>query len=150
MPKKIGNLPFKYDEDYGLNPVKLSSNKRERDSSPISSRQRSSKKATPSKNSKSSSRKRSISPNYILSDHAVERMKERNITSEDIERILKNIKPEVEKTQNPFYEDVNVYKEFKPKQKEFELKLITSKDKIPKVITAIRNLNKKGGKTRKK
>ena len=153
MPKKIGNLPFKYDEDYRLSPLKISSNKRERDSSPISSRLRSSKKATPSKNSKSSSRKRSITPdykiNYILSAHAVERMKERNITNEDIERILKNIKPEVNKTQNPFYEDVNVYKEFKPKEKDFELKVITSQDEIPKVITVIRNLNKKGGKTRK-
>jgi len=145
------NLPFKWDHQYKKD--YNSPNKRERDEELSRGRSPIRKSRSLTRKSRSSSRKRSRTPNeeinFTLSEHAKERMQERNITNEDIERILKNVKPDVERTQNPFYEDVNVYKEYKPEQKDFELKVITSQDKIPNIITVIRNLNKKGGKTRK-
>ena len=146
------NQPFKWDHQYSLNKSD-SSNKREREEKLSRGRSSTRKNRSPIRKSRSSSRKRSRTPNqeinFTLSEHAKERMQQRDITNEDIERILKTIQPDVEKTQNPFYEDVNVYKEYKPKEKEFELKVITSQDPVPKIITVIRNLNKKGGKTRK-
>tara|TARA_E500000178_G_scaffold351847_1_gene413888 strand:+ start:991 stop:1578 length:588 start_codon:yes stop_codon:yes gene_type:complete len=153
------NQPFKWDHQYSVNKSDSSINKKESEElikgrSPIrKSRSLTRKSRSSSRKSRSSSRKRTRTPNqeinFTLSEHAKERMKERNITNNDIERILKNVKPDVKKTQNPFYEDVNIYEEYKPNKKEFELKVITSQGDIPKVITVIRNLNKKGGKTRK-
>ena len=112
------NQPWKYDHQYKKD--YNSPNKRERDEelsrgrSPIrKSRSLTRKSRSSSRKSRSASRKRSRTPNkefnFTLSEHAKERMRERNITNDDIERILKNVKPDVEKTQNPFYEDVNVY-----------------------------------------
>ena len=138
------NLPWAWNHEYQEG--YKSSNKREKD-------EELSRGRSPIRISRSASRKRSRTPNeeinFTLSEHAKKRMQERDIRNKDIERILKT-KPEVEKTRNPLYKDVNVYKEYKPEQKKFELKVVTSQDKIPKIITVIKNTNKKGGKTRKK
>lgn len=79
--------------------------------------------------------------NFILTDHALERMAERNITREDIIRILnkKNYTLVLSKDYSKFPEYVREYLEETSDPNDF-MKIITNNvDDIPTIITVIRN-----------
>lgn len=79
--------------------------------------------------------------NFILTDHALERMQERNISRDDIIRILKTRKYNLVLSQdyNKFPEYVREYLEESDDPNNF-LKIITNNvDNTPTVITVIRN-----------
>jgi len=79
--------------------------------------------------------------NFILTDHALERMEERNITREDIIRILKNknFTLGLSKDYTKFPEYIREYLEETSDPDKF-LKVITNDtDENPTIITVIRN-----------
>ena len=83
---------------------------------------------------------RRLDKKLIFSQHAAERMVERNISMRDVLRILKTIQPVKEQSMHPDHpEPVDVYTEIDPINKDDFIRIVTTSSSPTIIITVIRN-----------
>ena len=83
---------------------------------------------------------RRLDKKLIFSQHAAERMVERDISMRDVLRILKTVQPVKEQSMHPDYsEQVDVYTEINPINKDDFIRIVTTSSSPTIIITVIRN-----------